>query len=57
MLFLIFINDLPLSFEYCNSNIYADDVTVHDEDKDVETIENHLVCDFGNADDWRKPNK
>ena len=56
-LFLIFINDLPLCFEYCKSDLYADDATVHDENEDVDTIENHLVCDFGNAVDWSKPNK
>ena len=28
-LFLIFINDLPINFYFCLSNVYADDGTVH----------------------------
>ena len=38
-LFLIFINDLPLHFEFCLSDFYADDVTVHTNDKQVDVIE------------------
>ena len=38
-LFLIFINVLPQCFEYCKSDLYADDATVHDENEDVDTIE------------------
>ena len=43
-LFLIFINDMPLCFEYWKSDLYADDVTVHDKDKDVNNIEHHLFA-------------
>ena len=53
-LFLIFINDMPLCFEYCKSDLYADDATVHDKDKDVNNIEHHLLCDLENAVDWSK---
>ena len=56
-LFLIFINDMPLCFEYCKSDLNADDATVHDKDKDVNNIEHHLLCDLENAVDWSKPNK
>ena len=56
-LFLIFINDLPLCFEHCFSDLYADDATVHDNDSDINNIENHLICDFNNAISWSIPNK
>ena len=56
-LFLIFINDLPLCFEYCKSDLYADDATVHDNDNDICNIERHISCDFNNAISWSKPNK
>ena len=56
-LFLMFINDLPLCFEYCYSDLYADDTTVHDNDSDVSNIESHLQCDFRKAISWSIPNK
>ena len=48
---------MPLCFEYCKSDLYADDATVHDKDKDVNNIEHHLLCDLENAVDLSKPNK
>ena len=54
-LFLIFINDLPLCFDHCHSDLYADDATVHNKDKNINNIEHHLLCDFKNAIDWSKP--
>ena len=56
-LFFIFINDLPLCFNHYHSDLYADDATVHNKDKNVNTIEHHMLCDFKNAIDWSKPNK
>ena len=56
-LFLIFINDLPLCFDHCKSDLYADDATVHYTGKNVSNIEHNLLCDFKNAIDWSKPNK
>ena len=56
-LFLIFINDLPLCFAHCKSDLYADDATVHYTGKNVSNIEHNLLCDFKNAIDWSKPNK
>ena len=50
-------NDLPLCFEHCKSDLYADDATVHDTGKNISNIEYHLLCDFENAIGWRKPNK
>ena len=51
-LFLIFINDLPLNFDFCLSDFYADDRTVHTNDKNVETVEIKLHGDLNNAKHW-----
>ena len=56
-LFLIFINDLPLCFDHCKSDLYTDDATVHYTGKNVSNIEHNLLCDFKNAIDWSKANK
>ena len=56
-LFLMFINDLPLCFKHCSSDLYADDTTVHSKDSNVNNIENNMICDFKNAIEWSKPNK
>lgn len=56
-LFLIFINDLPLHFNRCSSDFYADDATVHTHDSNITNIEENLVHDLGNAIAWSKPNK
>ena len=53
----MFINDLPLCFKHCSSDLYADDTTVHSKDSNVKNIENNMICDFKNAIEWSKPNK
>ena len=45
-LFLLFINDLPLCFEHCSSDIYANDTTVHTKDSSVNNIEHNIMCDL-----------
>ena len=56
-LFLIFINDLPLYFKNCSSALFADDATAHTHSKNVDTIEDNLQDEFGNALTWSKENK
>ena len=56
-LFLIFINDLPLHFEFCLSDFYADDAIVHTNDEKLETVECKLQCELGNAKHWSKQSK
>ena len=56
-LFLLFINDLPLCFEHCSSDLYADDTTVHTKDSSVNNIEHNIMYDLKNAIEWSKPNK
>ena len=55
-LFLLFINDLPLCFEHCSSDLYADDTTVHTKDSSVNSIEQNIMYDIKNAIKWSKPN-
>ena len=57
ILFLLFINDLPLFLKYCNSDFYADDATFHTNGKDKLTIENNLQSDLSEAKQWSKCNK
>ena len=45
-LFLIFINDIPLTLQYCSSDFYADDATFHTHNKDIHTIESRIQSDF-----------
>ena len=54
---IIFISELPLCFDHCKSDLYADDATVHYTGKNLSNIEHNLLCDFKNAIDWSKPNK
>ena len=54
---LIFIIDLPLHFEFCLLAFYADDATVHTNDKELHTIEYKLQGELGNANHWNKQNK
>ena len=56
-LFHIFINDLPLNFDFCLSDFCADDGTVHTHDKNVETVEIKLQGDLNNAKHWSEENK
>ena len=56
-LFRLFVNDLPLCFEHCLSDLYADDTTVHTKDSSVNNIEHNIMCDLKNAIEWGKPNK
>ena len=51
-LFLIFINYLQLNFDFCFSDFYADDGTVHTQDKNMETVEIKLQGDLNNAKHW-----
>ena len=44
-LFLLFINDLPLSLNHCTADFYADDSTLHISDKNKIQIETKLQSD------------
>ena len=40
---LLFIYDLPLCIEDCETDLYADDTTIHTADKDINVIESRCV--------------
>ena len=46
LLFLVYINDLPLHVEKSKLDLFADDVTLHSSSADMNVIENHLNCDI-----------
>ena len=56
-LFLLFINDLPLSLQYCASDFYADDATFHTHDKDIHTIQSRKQSDFNGSKLWSTSNE
>ena len=56
-LFLLFINDLPLSLNHCTADFYADDSTLHISDKNKTQIETKLQSDSDQVTNWSKNNK
>ena len=57
ILFLLFINDLPLLLKHCQADFFADDATAHTSNQDIETINTELQSDFSIAVSWSKQNK
>ena len=51
------INDLPLFLNYCYSDFFADDVTIHTNSKMLKTIEESLQSDANSAEVLCKQNK
>ena len=57
LLFLLFINDLHLYIEQCDSDYYADDATVHTSGKTKSDVEAKLQHDRNKTKQWDKRNK
>ena len=57
ILFLLFINDLHLHIEQCDSDYYADDATVHTSGKTKSDVEAKLQHDGNKTKQWGKQNK
>ena len=51
VLFLIFINDMPLQLQ-TDTNIYADDTTTHTAGKKLEMVEPKLQISAGDFNTW-----
>ena len=49
ILFLLFMNDLPLFLNYCYSDFFADDATIHTNSKMLKNIEGNLQLDANSA--------
>lgn len=58
LLFLIFINDLPLSIsaDINRTDMYADDTTIHSINKSVEIVQKNLQACLSNLEKWCKFN-
>ena len=52
LLFLIYINDLPLSVNKSIMDMYADDSTLYDIGKNIIDISSHLQTDINNINEW-----
>ena len=52
VLFLLFINDLPLYIGDCETDLYADDTTIHTADKDINVIESRLQVSVNDFKMW-----
>ena len=56
LLFLLFINDLPLCLLNSHIHMYADDTSIYASGADVDTINNHLNDDLFRISAWFKSN-
>ena len=52
LLFLLYINDLPLYIKYCLLDLFADDGTLHTSNSHLPTVTNFLNLDLNNFSDW-----
>ena len=52
MLFILFINDLPLSLTNSSLHLYADDTSQYVTGEDVDNINTYLYNDLVNVSDW-----
>ena len=57
LLFILFINDLPLHIENSDIDIFADDATLHNSSNEIHNINNGLQVDVNNVVQWCKQNK
>ena len=57
LLFLVYINDLPLSISSCVLDLFADDATLSSSDPSVLSLTNRLNADLENFQDWCKKKK
>jgi hypothetical protein len=55
LLFLLYVNDLPLQLQ-SDSDMYADDVTIHRKGQNIVTIQHQLQKDLDCANEWCKTN-
>jgi len=52
LLFIIFINDLPLVLQNVSADLYADDTTLHKSSSSVSVLNVELNTDFHNVVEW-----
>lgn len=52
LLFLLFINDLPLTLRHTDCLLYADDTTIYSSHKSIAVLLQNLNVDLKNVSDW-----
>ena len=57
LLFLIYINDLPLELDSSNVNMYADDTSIYYSSKSISSINNAVNKDLQSLKSWLDENK
>lgn len=56
LLFVLFINDLPLCIKNCKTDLYADDTTLHKSGKSIENLHDDVQEDLCKVEEWCKMN-
>ena len=56
ILFILFINDIPVHIDLCHLDLCADDSTMSASDSSVQTLINYLMADLINFDTWCEDN-
>jgi hypothetical protein len=56
LLFILYINDLPLSISNCNTDMYVDDSTIHISREHISDIQTKVQEDLNRIELWCKDN-
>lgn len=56
LLFILFINDLPLHIDFCDIDLFADDSTMSTSNSSISVLVNVIQADLINFDEWCKKN-
>ena len=57
LLFLVYINDLPICLEKCTSKLYADDTDISASDNSIKEAEKQVSKNLNNIYNWLIANK
>ena len=57
LLFIIYSNDLPHSFQYCETIVFADGTTVYFTHANMQIMYRSVNSDLSTLDDWFRANK
>jgi hypothetical protein len=56
LLFIMYVNDLPLAIKFCNVELYADDTLLYFTSDSASTIEHNVTLDLANITCWLRGN-